>query len=81
VITKRSLSIQGHRTSISIEDAFWHQLRSIAEREQSSLSQLVARIDADRAPTTNLSSALRLFVLTDVTARIPEGDVKNSGMP
>lgn len=69
MIVKRSLSIQGHRTSISIEDAFWHELRRIAERDRTSLSQLVARVDASRQATTNLSSALRLFVLADISGR------------
>lgn len=68
MISKRSLSIQGHRTSISVEDAFWDELKRIALRDGVNLSQLVARVDAERAPSTNLSSALRLFVLADALA-------------
>ncbi|MBB3998480.1 ribbon-helix-helix domain-containing protein [Aureimonas pseudogalii] len=63
---KRSLSIQGHRTSISIEDAFWQGLRDIATRTRQPLAALVAEIDAGRAPGTNLSSAIRLRVLADL---------------
>lgn len=65
MIVKRSLSIQGHRTSISIEDAFWIALKRIAARKGTSLSQLVAEVDAGRATQANLSSALRVFVLSD----------------
>ncbi|WP_062011087.1 ribbon-helix-helix domain-containing protein [Aureimonas sp. AU4] len=81
MIVKRSLSIQGHRTSISIEDAFWRELRVIAERDDTSLSQLVARIDAERPPGTNLSSALRLFVLNDVTTRAERLEVRSAEDP
>lgn len=66
---KRSLSIRGHRTSISLEDAFWSELRSLATRRHMSLSALIAEIDAEREPGTNLSSAIRLRVLADALAR------------
>ncbi|RIX97589.1 aryl-sulfate sulfotransferase [Aureimonas flava] len=70
---KRSLSIRGHRTSISLEDAFWRELRRIAARRHTSLAALIAEIDAERAPGTNLSSAIRLRVLADALARAPDG--------
>ncbi len=61
-IVKRSLAIAGHRTSISLEDAFWEGLRHIAEERKLSVAALVAEIDATRGPN-NLSSAIRVFVL------------------
>jgi len=63
-IVKRSLSIAGHRTSVSLEDAFWSALRRIAAERNSSLAGLVAEVDAGRG-RSNLSSALRVFVLAE----------------
>ncbi|MFB3151166.1 MAG: ribbon-helix-helix domain-containing protein [Alphaproteobacteria bacterium] len=65
-IAKRSLVIDGHRTSVSLEDAFWRRLRAIAKERGVSLNRLVAEIDRDR--DGNLSSAIRLFVLDTLTA-------------
>lgn len=59
---KRSFTIRGHRTSISLEAAFWEALKGVAAREGLSLSAIVARIDAERGGT-NLSSAVRVWVL------------------
>ena len=61
-IVKRSLSIAGHRTSVSLEEIFWSELRAIAGRRGRSVASLVAEIDAARGEA-NLSSALRVFVL------------------
>jgi predicted DNA-binding ribbon-helix-helix protein len=61
-IVKRSIVIAGHKTSVSLEDAFWRGLKKIAGDRSSTLSDLVASIDADRQQG-NLSSVLRLFVL------------------
>src|SRR5260370_40971248 len=61
VIKKRSVLIEGHATSLSLEAEFWSALREIARRRGTSLNRLVASIDASRAG--NLSSALRVFVL------------------
>lgn len=61
-ISKRSLAIAGHRTSISLEDEFWQGLRQLAHNRNQSIAALVAEIDAARG-TTNLSSAIRVFVL------------------
>ena len=61
-IAKRSVVIAGHKTSISLEDAFWECLRRIANERGQTLSALVASIDEDRR-RANLSSAIRLFVL------------------
>ncbi len=60
-LKKRSVSIAGHRTSISLEDAFWSALQRIARRRGLTLAALVSEIDSAR--TGNLSSALRVYVL------------------
>ena len=60
-IVKRSVSISGHLTSISLEEPFWDELKSLAKSEDISLARLIARIDKQRS--VNLSSALRLYVL------------------
>ncbi len=62
-IVKRSVSIAGHRTSISLEEPFWEGLREIAARESLSVQALIGRIDAERGEQ-NLSSAIRVFVFT-----------------
>jgi predicted DNA-binding ribbon-helix-helix protein len=68
-IIKHSLSVAGHRTSISLEQAFWDSLRAIAKRQGEPVASLVARIDAGRGGA-NLSSAIRVFVLNaSVAAR------------
>jgi predicted DNA-binding ribbon-helix-helix protein len=61
-IVKRSIRIGGHHTSISLEAAFWNRLKEIAHQRNETVTQLVARIDAERK-TANLSSTIRLFVL------------------
>lgn len=62
-MAKRSLTIAGHRTSISLEEPFWRALADIATERGLSLATLVAEIDKGRVPSTNLSSAIRIFVL------------------
>ena len=62
-IRKRSVNIAGHRTSVSLEDAFWRALKEIAERRGLSLNALIREIDAARSG--NLSSAIRVFVLAE----------------
>jgi predicted DNA-binding ribbon-helix-helix protein len=62
LIVKHSLAIAGHRTSISLENAFWEGLKSIAAEHGVSLAALVGSIDAGRG-NANLSSAIRVFVL------------------
>ena len=61
-VVKRSIVIAGHKTSVSLEDAFWTALKEIAGGRDLTLSELVASIDHDRRHG-NLSSAIRLFVL------------------
>jgi len=61
-VVKRSIVIDGHKTSVSLEDAFWTDLKKIAHTQQVTLSELVTKIDLTR-DQGNLSSAIRLFVL------------------
>ena len=63
--TKRNIVIDGHKTSVSLEDAFWNALKEIAYTRQTTLSELVAHIDSVRKQRnlSSLSSAIRLFVL------------------
>ena len=60
---KRSLTIAGHRTSVSLEDPFWTALKQIARRERRSLVEILADIDAGRCEA-GLSSAARIYALT-----------------
>lgn len=62
-VVKRSIVIEGHKTSISIEDIFWNSLKEIARDRAMTLSKLVASIDAGRVAGSNLSSAIRVYVL------------------
>jgi predicted DNA-binding ribbon-helix-helix protein len=61
-VVKRSIVIAGHKTSVSLEDAFWSELKQIAAGRGRTLSELVSTIDAGRRHG-NLSSTIRLFVL------------------
>ena len=60
---KHSVTLKGHRTSISLEDAFWSELRQIAAEKDMPINALVAEIDAERGMETGLASAIRLYVL------------------
>jgi predicted DNA-binding ribbon-helix-helix protein len=68
-VVKRSIVIAGHKTSVSLEDAFWKGLKEIATGRRLTLSEMVTDIDSARAQG-NLSSALRLFVLDHYRAQI-----------
>jgi predicted DNA-binding ribbon-helix-helix protein len=61
-VIKRSVRIDGHTTSVTLEDDFWNSLKEIAHQRNETVSQLIARIDNERK-TANLSSVIRLFVL------------------
>jgi predicted DNA-binding ribbon-helix-helix protein len=63
-LRKHSLEIAGHHTSVTLEDAFWTELKKIAKTKGTSLNALVAEIDEAREG--NLSSAIRVFVLETV---------------
>ncbi len=61
-VVKRSIVVAGHKTSVSLEEAFWDGLKEISREQGKALSELVSEID-DRRQQSNLSSAIRLFVL------------------
>ena len=63
---KRSVTIRGHRTSFSLEDAFYIELERIAAARGKPLAALIAEVDASQQRKTNLSSALRLYVLEEI---------------
>jgi predicted DNA-binding ribbon-helix-helix protein len=71
-VVKRSIVLGGHKTSVSLEDAFWEGLKDIAKTQRKTLSDLVGSIDTQREHG-NLSSALRLFVLNHYQARESPG--------
>ncbi|MTJ04456.1 MAG: ribbon-helix-helix domain-containing protein [Sediminimonas qiaohouensis] len=66
---KRSLTLRGHRTSVSLEDEFWTAFRQIAAEKSLPINVLAAEIDAARAPDIGLASAIRVFVLGHYRAR------------
>jgi predicted DNA-binding ribbon-helix-helix protein len=70
-VVKRSIVVAGHKTSVSLEDAFWAGLKEIAGGRGMTLSELVASIDQDRRHG-NLSSAIRLFVLDHYRSQVIE---------
>ncbi|MDE1158327.1 MAG: ribbon-helix-helix domain-containing protein [Neorhizobium sp.] len=63
MIRKHSATLHGHRTSFSLEDEFWSELKTISAERGISLASLIAEVDDLRTPDSNLSSALRLHVL------------------
>jgi len=63
MIRKHSATLHGHRTSFTLEDVFWDELKLIAETRQISLAGLIAEIDDNREAESNLSSAIRVYVL------------------
>jgi predicted DNA-binding ribbon-helix-helix protein len=67
-IVKRSVRIAGHRTSVTVEEAFWQELKRLAGERHCSLSRLIGDIDAQRKG--NLSSALRLWVLSELKSNV-----------
>jgi predicted DNA-binding ribbon-helix-helix protein len=67
-VIKRSIMIAGHRTSVSMEQLFWIQLKALASQNNSSVAQLIIAIDQERG-RNNLSSAIRLHVLERLIER------------
>ncbi len=63
MIIKKSVNISGHRTSISIEEQFWEVLKEISLYKKKSINSIILEVDRKRNINTNLSSAIRLFVL------------------
>jgi predicted DNA-binding ribbon-helix-helix protein len=70
-VLKRSVHLDGHKTSVSLEDAFWNGLKEIAAAQGTLMAQLIATIDSERRKGnhTNLSSAIRLYVLAFYRSR------------
>jgi predicted DNA-binding ribbon-helix-helix protein len=79
-VVKRSIKIDGHTTSVSLEDAFWSALKEIAKGRHMTLAELVTSIDAKREHP-NLSSAIRLFVLNHFHIQINEGTGAGNASP
>jgi len=81
LVIKRSIVIAGHKTSVSLEDAFWEELKRIAGLQRTTLSSVVGNIDTHRRQG-NLSSAIRLYVLEQARARALEvsGQQRPSGV-
>jgi predicted DNA-binding ribbon-helix-helix protein len=71
LVVKRAIRLDGHKTSVTLEDAFWSALRVIAAEQETSAQHLIATIDGERRERQhpNLSSAVRLFVLAYYRSR------------
>ena len=65
---KHSVTLKGHRTSISLEEPFWKELRRIASEKDQPINALVADIDAARGMESGLASAIRVYVLKELQA-------------
>ncbi|AJY46692.1 ribbon-helix-helix domain-containing protein [Martelella endophytica] len=74
MIRKHSVSLHGHRTSFSLEDPFFLELKAIAETRDITLAAMLREIDDTRDADVNLSSAIRLFVLADLKAKLASQD-------
>jgi predicted DNA-binding ribbon-helix-helix protein len=70
-VLKRSIVLDGHKTSVSLEDAFWNRLKEIAQGQHMTVSKMVGKIDAERRHG-NLSSVIRLYVLDRIGTRASE---------
>ena len=77
-VVKRSVVVAGHKTSVSLKDAFWECLKEIAGKRQTNLGALVAVIDSQRQHS-NLSSAIRLFVLDFHRNQSSEAEERRNG--
>jgi len=77
-VVKRSVIVAGHKTSVSLEDAFWSGLKEISGERHMALSESIAAIDSQRQHT-NLSSAIRLFVLDFYRAQVSEPKAQHNG--
>ena len=70
---KRSLTLRGHRTSVSLEDEFWKAFRDIADAEGRAINELAADIDEQRGVETGLATAIRLVVLKHYQSQLTDG--------
>lgn len=71
---KHSVTLRGHRTSISLENEFWNEFKEIAADLDLPINALVAQIDADRGMEAGLASAIRVFVLRTLKERLPRSE-------
>jgi predicted DNA-binding ribbon-helix-helix protein len=71
---KHSVTLRGHRTSISLEAPFWAELRAISQEKSLPINALVAEIDAARGMDSGLASAIRVYVLETLKDRLPRSD-------
>ena len=71
---KHSLTLNGHRTSVSLEAPFWRAFRAIAAAQGRPVNALAAEIDAGRDAGTGLATAMRLFVLAELQGRLAAGE-------
>ena len=76
-ITKRSVVIGGHKTSVSLEEPFWSAVREIAGHQQMTVSSLLRHIDLERR-NANLSSAIRVYVLENVRSQVATAPQPNA---
>ena len=76
---KRSLTLKGHRTSVTLEDEFWQAFREIAAEKSRAINDLASEIDNERGLESGLASAIRLYVLahyrSDIAHRRKSGDM------
>ena len=79
-VVKRSIVVAGHKTSVSLEEAFWNSMKEISAARDMTLSDLVSEIDTGRSQG-NLSSAIRLFVLHYFRVRAASADGNRSAPP
>ena len=70
---KRSVTINGHRTSVSLEDAFWTALKRAADRRRMTRAALISQIDHRRPPDVGLATALRLFAFSEARREVADG--------
>ena len=68
---KHSVTLKGHRTSVSLEDEFWQEFRALAAERDMPINALVAQIDTERGMEIGLASAIRLYVLRALKERLP----------
>ena len=66
---KHSLTLAGHRTSVTLEAEFWAAFRALAAKRGLALNELARQIDGSRDPSVNLASAIRLAVLADLQGK------------
>ena len=80
-ITKRSIVIDGRKTSVSMEEAFWTGIKECAKDQATTLSNLVGLIDAHRVAGANLSSAIRVYLLDHIRTQLRDLETGRPSSP